>query len=660
MEFKAGTPPVTKSNAQRSAEYRAKNTERVRSMVRTAHRAEDDRAWLARPFVAWDGEGVTRNGGHDYVLLANSDGNRIRTVDGHLGTAAIFRWALASAREGTINVIYGASYDWNCWFADFTESELRFLYDNGTIRWDGWMVTWRRGKSLRLSRDGQSVTFYDVVSFFQTSFVTACDAYLGDRFTDRELIVENKRLRSSFRAADLAVIQRYNDAELVNLVALMTELRIRLHGAGLKPSRWDGPGAVAVSLMQREGVKSAMQSHPASVQDAVRHAYFGGRFEVVQFGHSNRTAYEYDINSAYPYALAQLPNLAFGEWERVPGDAGSHPYSLYHFRYHAPRSAIGRIQPFPRRMKDGMVVYGIDVEGWSWTPEMNTARDYVRMFGGTLDVNETLVFWPVNDRKPFGFIPALFEERRAMKAANNGAHIGVKLGLNSLYGKTAQQVGWSRNPRTGELRIPPYHQLDWAGFVTATCRSMVLRASLPVLDSIIAFETDAMFSTVPLDVPTGSGLGEWEQSTFRDITYLQSGTYFATTDDGRDIARTRGVDKGTMTRESVLRAMRKGDSHMSATLTRFTTAGIALQGRFDHWRKWETMDKNVALYPDGKRIHVGCSQCSSESIYGLHTTVVAPVRGRISLPYPVGWINPDPNMAQLDEMRDAGYDNDYE
>ncbi len=654
MEWEAGTVPAVKSNAQRTHQYRQRNTERVRAMVRDAHEQE----WLAREFVAWDGEGVTRNGGHDYVLLANSDGHRLRTLTGRLGTESIFHWALSCARPGVINVIYGASYDWNCWLADFTESELRFLYEHQAIRWNGYLVKWRRGKTFTLSSDGQSVTFYDVVSFFQTSFVNACDSYLGDRFTDRELIVENKRLRSSFRAADLDEIQRYNDAELVNLVTLMVELRERLYGAGLKPSRWDGPGAVAVALMQREGVKQSMMPHPAHVQDAARHAYFGGRFEVVQFGHHTRGAFEYDINSAYPYALAQLPNLAGGEWVSQPFDVPTDGYAVYHYRYRAAPGSFGRIQPFPRRLKDGMVVYGVDVEGWAWSPEMNVARKYVDKFGGTLDVMETLIFVPADDSKPFGFIPDLFEQRRAMKAAGNGAHVGVKLGLNSLYGKLAQQVGWSRNPRTGELRIPPYHQLDWAGYVTAVCRSMVLEASLPVLDSIVAFETDAMFSVVPLAVPVGSGLGEWEQSSFKDITYLQSGMYFATTDEGKDIARTRGVDKGTLTRDQVLQAMRNGDMHLPASLTRFTTAGIALQSRWDHWRKWERMSKNVALYPDGKRIHVSCPQCARESIYGLHSTIVAPVRGRLSLPYPVGWINPDPNMHLLDEMREAGYEGD--
>src|SRR5690606_23853220 len=108
--------------------------------------------------------------------------------------------------------------------------------------WEGYRIAWRRGKSFQLAQGKRKALFYDVISFFQAPFVKACDSYLGERFVDREMIVQNKMLRSSFRAADLSEIARYNRAELVNLVELMNELRIRLHKVGLKPGRWDGPG----------------------------------------------------------------------------------------------------------------------------------------------------------------------------------------------------------------------------------------------------------------------------------------------------------------------------------------------------------------------------------------------------------------------------------
>jgi hypothetical protein len=57
---------------------------------------------------------------------------------------------------------------------------------------------------------------------------------------------------------------------------------------------------------------------------------------------------------------------------------------------------------------------------------------------------------------------------------------------------------------------------------------MVLDAMLDAQKQggLIAVETDAVFSTVPLDLPIGEGLGEWECTTFDEMIYLQSGMYF--------------------------------------------------------------------------------------------------------------------------------------
>lgn len=668
----AGPAPRPKPSAERQRAYarteageaarkRYKGSEKGRASKRaTAARKRDER-WLTRPFVGWDGEGVTRDdGSHDYLLLANSRGHAISSVH-RLSTERIFRFLLEKADSDAINVIYGASYDWNMWLGDLTEDELRELYQTGELKWNGFLIRWRPGKTFHLFWHKRSVLFYDVISFFQTSFVNACDSYLGEAFQDRDLIVENKRLRSGFRAADLREIARYNTAELINLVNLMTELRARLHAAGLKPTRWDGPGAIAVALMSREGVPSHLQQPPVDAGDAIRRAYFGGRFQVVKFGHVEKPAYEYDVNSAYPYALQFVPSLAGGTWEHVSGDPGPQDFAVYHVLYDGTeRMRLDFPQPFPVRHANGSVAYPVRANGWYWSPEVEVGREYVRMHGGRLKVVEAWVFHPATDEKPFAYVGPLFEQRRVLKRAGDGAHVGIKLGLNSQYGKLAQQVGWRIQP-DGSLRIPPYHQLEWAGYVTAMCRSMVLRAALPNLRHVIAWETDALFTDEPLDLNIGSALGEWEATEFRDLTYLQSGMYFATAADGAVVEKTRGVDKGSVTRTMVLERLANGETHIPASLTRFTGAGIALQSRFQHWRRWEVTDKNVALFPDGKTFHPGCSACGSDGTFTLgvwHSTLITPRAGYVSQPYPIGWINPDPAMSELEELRMSNYESD--
>ena len=70
-------------------------------------------------------------------------------------------------------------------------------------------------------------------------------------------------------------------------------------------------------------------------------------------------------------------------------------------------------------------------------------------------------------------------------------------------------------------------------------------------DDVIGVETDGIYTTHKLDLPLGKGLGEWGVEEYTSMTYVQSGMYFCTTADGKNITKYRGLDKGTLTREMI-------------------------------------------------------------------------------------------------------------
>lgn len=643
--FETVDVPAPKTHAERKRNYRKTDKGRASRKRERVQRAEKE--YLTKPFVAWDGEGVTRTEGakQDYVLFANSNGAQLTAGRSkYISTRAIFEFALTRNVPGTINVIYGAGYDWNMWLRDIPRETLEALYELGEVSWAEYWIKWRPGKTFHIGRKGtkDTVLFYDVVSFFQRPFVQACDEYLGDGFVHRDLIVKNKRLRGAFTESDLEEIAMYCDAELDNLVRLMNELRERLYRAGLKVSRWDGPGAIAVALFQAHDIKDHLSRTAQTESVPVRSAYYGGRFEVCKTGYRNKTVYEYDVNSAYPWALQDVPSMAGGTWRREPGfvDPGT-DFVLYRVHFRGLSENMTRPFPLPHRLENGNVVYPRFTTGWYWGPEVFTAQKYVKRYGGSLIVEETLIFTPATKVKPFAFIEPLFEKRRALKAAGDGAHVGIKLGLNSMYGKLAQQVGWAETEKG--LRLPPYHQLEWAGYVTSRCRAAVFGAVLQDLDSVVAFETDAMFTTRRLAVKEGARLGQWEYESFADMAYLQSGTYFAKKADGSVVDKSRGVDRGELTYDLAMEALRSGTGTVSAKLTRFNGLGIALAQNFNKWLVWETMEKNVSVFPGAKRTHVHemCTQCANGArmTSRFHETYpyfgVEP--GMESTPFPIEW-----------------------
>lgn len=271
---------------QSKAKYKHNNSKHV-----------TDAAYLARQFVAWDGEGVTVDGEHRYVLLANSLGESYTDTNGiPFGDIAEWLLAVKHTHPAAINVGFALGYDFNCWLADLPQRDVEGIARRRSYTSRGYKMAWRHGKSFYIapaglkgeSRKGKGQTVYDAFPFFQRSFVTACDEYLGTDWEGREEIMADKLRRATFTLDELPRIKEYNKLELRNLVRLMEELRLRLNRVTLRPARWDGPGAVATALMRREDIHAAKADSPAAVATAARHAYAGGRFEMLQWGVTGR------------------------------------------------------------------------------------------------------------------------------------------------------------------------------------------------------------------------------------------------------------------------------------------------------------------------------------------------------------------------------------
>lgn len=603
--------------------------------------------YLNREIVAWDGEGLNeKNGDHTYVLLASSAGARMVSREG-LSTQDVFDLFLEQSSE-PIHVGYGLSYDINMILKDFTEDELRDLYSHGRTRWRGYRVEWRMGKSISVAKGGKSFLIYDSLPFFQRSFVDACDEFLGKDWFMRDTIIREKANRGKFTFDEIVSISEYNDAELVNLVRLIQELRKRLYKVDLRIRRWDGPGAIAAAIYTKHQTKSHFGSETTGEQPAtaIRHAYAGGRFELIRKGYSPKPAFQYDIRSAYPSAMRYLPCLAHGSWKHVVNPTRTVPFGVYRVEVIDPVNHTSRPQPLWMRNKNGTVYFAEYSHGWYWTPEVDNAMKL-----GGVEVHEGYEYTQECNHHPFQFVEPMYNKRAALKKAKDGAQLAIKLGINSLYGKLAQQVGWSPGP---PLKIPPYHCLEWAGWITSHCRAQVFNAAMLAPDDVIAFETDAVFMRKEIKLPVGERLGQWDRTVYKNLTYLKSGLYWGEKEDGEKIAKSRGFNKETITRDDVHNALlveKQGRTvFLPAEQTRFVTAGQALHQDFTKWREWITAPREISVALNGKRIDRITEEAYAmrndgwlETQEGFHDT-------EFSYEYPVAWIEGAKNMVDPHDL----------
>lgn len=613
------------------------------------HRPDALRRWDAKEFIAWDGEGTrvdepTRYMVHGfeagyqfadgtfqhrfteryiaqpqpYVLLANSKGERITNESG-LSTKACFEFLLDTKKRypNSIFVGFGFNYDINQMLRDVPDDYLWQIHDTGHTTIGPYTIKWVPRKSLNVTHyDGRKVIIYDVFGYFGKAFLQVCEKYLGKNDPGLSTIDVGKAHRAVFEWAELDdFIIPYNNTELDMLVRIMNKVREDLHNVEVNPSQWHGPGAVAGKVLGNFSVPVAREI-PGVVLDKAQYAYAGGWFEHFKLGRHDRPVYEYDIHSAYPAAAIHLPDLSKGHWEYCES-LEPESFGVWNISYDSPYDrSDNRPQPLYCRSKNGSVSHPTHVTGWYWTPEACLVPDSVR--GGW-------VFRPATGDRPFAFIEAMYDQRRLFITQGNPAERALKLILNSIYGKLAQTVGYDE-----ERNEPPrWHQLESAGYITSYTRARIYNAILQSPESIIAVETDAVFSTVPLDLPLSDKLGDWELKLHNEITYLQSGFYYAIEPDGEVICRYRGMDRDPETKqpaglpyEDVLDILRlktgfpnRESPRLYTSMTRFIALGLGLRTQ-SVWRSWERTDKGVNI--DGnprysKRYHSGieCAQCQS-------------------------------------------------
>lgn len=570
-------------------------------------------------FVSFDGEGFDRpDGSHCYALLQDSTGGAVEDPAG-LSTAACLRFILGAPRRagGRICAVsFAFDYDVNNIIKDLPREKLVRLWKEGEVKWGPYRLEWRPRKWFQVSPldretnrtiPGHSVRIYDLYGFFQSSFIVACEEWLGERALDLALVRKGKRLRGGFRPEDLPFMRGYNCAELRLMVRLATELKEAFDSAELPLSQFYGSGAAGTAFLCKIGAKAFMERfQPPEVERAARHGYFGGRIEVPIYGEVPGPIYRYDVHSAYPAAIAELPNLTRGSWVRDNVYQPDLPFSIYHVAWNLPRRRA--FYPFPWRSPEGAIYFPPTGKAWLWHPEVAAALEAGGFAKLPIRVLDAWHFIPDDPtERPFRPVAEMYERRRKLKAEGKPAQKALKLTLNSIYGKLAQSVSAAGKfgARDGHARKPTYHQIEYAGYAASACRAKVYRAAMQKPEAILAFATDGILSSEPLDLPISEALGDWEADEFQSATIVQSGVYRLHKADGSWETHGRGFADKNLPWGRIRWGWLHGKRKLTVTgrRRRFIGLGAAIQwDDWDHWCRFEPIPREIQLAAVGKRV----------------------------------------------------------
>ena len=540
-------------------------------------------------FVGVDGEGMNVNGSHRYVLLGVGN-EQIENPEG-IGWEESFRFLYRQYKPATAFVGFFLGYDFTQIFKTIPEDKAWMLLTREgrklrehripgktphPVDLNGWQFDMLAMKRLRLRPKGcdcvnatcehtHAPWMYvcDVGSFFQSSFLTVIDpkgwADGTQVVTDEEysIIAAGKALRSTAVLDD--EMRYYNRLENRVLSRVMATLDRGFHDIGihLPASKWFGPGQAAQAWLKKEGVstredlgpiftmrngKSVLvkENVPVWFSEAARMSYFGGWFEQFIHGTIPGVTHEYDINSAYPSVIANLPCLLHGRYTRGNGIPPSNDGDLVlvYANVWDPSMPDGKrgqyIGSMLHRYEDGRIMRPHATEGWFWWDELQAARraGLVKQLNnnGKQQIQRWIRYEPCDCPAPMRNVRGLYQKRLDVgKTSPLGK--AAKLVYNSDYGKFAQSVG-----------EPIYGNPIYASRITSECRRMILDAiaTHPKGKANVAMvATDAVYFFDPhMGLQVSENLGEWVHSERSNITLFKPGVYWDDT-TRREIAADR-------------------------------------------------------------------------------------------------------------------------
>jgi len=425
----------------------------------------------------------------------------------------------------------------------------------------GYEIKYIKDKCFTLKKGRKHKFFFDVANFLSVegehiSLDKASELLLGEHKSDKELGLDRKQIGETegYYEEHREDIIKYciNDCKLTadlgrevikGFSDLGFEFPVKPYSKATISKEWlrKQKGFIESQLYYEDIMKLPYAS-------GIRKSFRGGIIRLFGLGTYNNVT-EYDINSAYPYAISQLTSLEKCEVTMDRENMGKCDYEFYLVET-CDWSLLGLkakngVKVIPEEFNDTMlneIIYcktNRPVSRWitKWDKQI------LDLYGVEYKI---LDYFGIKTRgeKLFPQILKLYEYKNEIKKKYGKQSVqywGIKIVLNGIYGIFAQ-----RKPH-----ISKYTNFIFASHITGMCRYLIMskvyekrkQGAQPLM-----INTDGVYFINDCKPDKSSNaLGEFEVNSLKEVVVFGNGVYYKVNEKSDGTLRKRGFP--TLTKE---------------------------------------------------------------------------------------------------------------
>lgn len=448
----------------------------------------------------------------DIFLIADSDGNYLDDIS----INSVIQFLFSKRYQNTWNFCYNLGYDAEVILKLLDEKLKVYKRSNDLkFRFDDYKISYIPDKILRITKGHHSVSFYDIAQYYHTSLENAYESNI-EKLPDwyKQFKVKRNQLSPRYYSRNRKKVREYCITDCIHTKKLAEHWVSNFYYAFyFYVQKWISSGYCAEKVLINNRIEiPRFNETPYDVQkmawSVVDH---GGRFEITKRGLIGKT-FLYDINSAYPYALTQIPDITKGRW--VKGKSIHKDAKLGFFRILADIPISKHICPFPFKKGHRIFFPSGEFETIVTLHELQSCED-----SSFYKILDSWQFIPEPETYPYrDFISNLYQKRLKLKQEDNPIQLPLKIILNSIYGKTGQTV----NNKIGNL-FNPVIFVTITGMIRGLLYKFVMENHIEF--DTVAFATDSILTTKKLDYDS-TKLGEFSFDNMADDCYLLQNGYY--------------------------------------------------------------------------------------------------------------------------------------